>query len=271
MAEKKQITAERAGTVNKTRAKRNIGNLLFYTSAFLVAFLLLICMLGGIFYFIVKNNINGITERHRSVLKEIPIIKNAVGEDTGYDDDIEQLSNYELKQLYRELLKKHEDLQASNEEARESIEKLREANKEYLDLVNEYKSKEDKLNEDREKLQEDKKKFQQAVAENDRDAFIEFFEGMDQQTAQEIYEKVLKEREADAKKRELADIISGMEPESAADIIAELGRGNTDTIISILTGMSKESVALVLEQTEPALASEIILKLSALYLGEDNR
>ena len=44
-----------------------------------------------------------------------------------------------------------------------------------------------------------------------------------------------------------------------------------DTIMSILTNMGKESVALILEQTEPALASEIILKLSALYLGEDNR
>ena len=109
-------------------------------------------------------------------------------------------------------MKKHEELQASNEEARENIEKLREANNEYLNLVNEYKIKEDKLNEDREKLQEDMKKLQQAVAEGNKDVFMEFFERMDQQAAQEIYEKVLRERSGQKKK--LADIVSGMEPES---------------------------------------------------------
>lgn len=268
MAAKRNKKTEQASAPGKAKTTRRGENLFFYTSAFLFALLILIGMLGGLFYLIVKNNVNGITERHRSVLKVIPIIKNAVGEDTEDIDGIDYLSSYELKQRYRELLKKHEELSASYEDAQETIQNLQEANRKYLDLFNEYKSKEDKLNKDREKLQEDTEKFQQAVAENNIDAFIEFFEGMDQQLAQEVYEKVLKERELTVKKKELADILSGMEPESAARIISELGSRHMETVVSILASMNKESAAAILEQIEPAMASEIILRLSEMYLGE---
>ncbi len=256
---------------NDTKSKKKKGaGMVFYSFAFFIALVLLVTILGGIFYFIVRYNINGITDRHSSILAEIPVIGNAVPEEQDDDEEnIQYLSSYEVRQRYKKLREDYEKLRESYNTSQENLQKIKEANAGYLDRIEEYEKKEQELADSIKQFNEQKKKFESVVAMQDTDAYQDFYEKMNPETAKQVYSEIVKADEISKKEKEFADYYSGMEPDSAAKILSELGSSNMDKIVAILSNMDKKKASLILEEMDAGLASDITLKLFEIYFMEE--
>lgn len=94
----------------------------------------------------------------------------------------------------------------------------------------------------------------------DADTYIEWYESIDPEAAEEIYRQVIASREANNEIKELAITYAEMEPANAADILQTMS-GDLDTVALILKNMSSSDKAEIMAEMEPEFAANITKKL----------
>lgn len=94
----------------------------------------------------------------------------------------------------------------------------------------------------------------------DVDTYIDWYESLDAEAAEEIYRQVVGQQVANTQIQELATTYADMDPQAAAEILQTMS-GNLDTVAKIMDNMSSSDKAEILAEMEPEFAANITKKL----------
>ncbi len=262
--------AENPRSQNSGKKGRGV---LFTLLTFLTVIVVLAAVFGGVFYFVIHNNVHGLADRYRSSIQNIPIAKLALPK-AADPLDPKNMTAEEIKKKYVEFRSENTSL---TKQLADRNTKLSEAQK--------YKSDLDKMKQESEKQQQDvkdrqavldqkelelkalKKTLDELTAAGNKEAFKTYFESVDPENAKLIYAEVAKQLQADVNTKKFAQIYAAMDAAAASKIFEQLGTSQMDMIAQTLQAMSKENSSAILASMTPAFAAQLTKKLDALYKG----
>lgn len=252
--------------------KEKKSGLLFGLFAFLVSLIIIAGILGGAFYLVIHNNVNGLGERYRNSIQRIPIVKLALPK-VADPEDPKYLTDNEIKAKYQQLRKDKDELTKQLDEANKKIAELQKAKAdidklkaENDQIKSDMQSQKNQFDQQKKQLADDKKKLDQLAAGSDKTGFKEFFEKMEPETAKQMYNQILQEQKASDDEKKFAQLYETMDPSAAAAIFEQMGNSKIDLVVNILKNMKKEASAQILAQMTPAYASNVTEKLSKIYI-----
>lgn len=258
----------------RPKEKKKMNDIVYGLLAFLVATAIMLVVLGGTFYIIVKNNVNGIGEKLRPKLTEVPVLRMALPEAPDPDDE-KYMPEDEVRKKYREQQSSIAELQKQLEQQKKvnaELQKFEDDNEKFDAEIesekNSVEAERKQIDADIDQLAKDKQKLDQIVAEGDKEGFKAYFENIDKETAAKLYEEIMKEEKTDNEAVQFAKMYEIMEPDAAAAIFQEMGTSKMDTILDIIRNMKKEVVAQILTEMKPDFASQITEKLAEQHFGK---
>ncbi len=267
---KKGIVQTKDGSPDNGSGSKN-KSLLFTLLTFFIALFIVGIILGGAFYLIIHNNVNGLAERYRQPIQNIPLVRLALP--AAVDPlDPRNMTDEEIAEKYTEYRKQNDELNRLLEESEKEQQELQK----YKDEYEQYKAENDKttqelkertasLDERQLKLDELKKQIEQLIANGDKAGLKEYFETVNPELAQQVYAEVVKQQQADENAKKFAQIYETMDASAAAKIFEEMGNVKIDMVAETLRNMKKENLAEILAEMTPAFASKITEKLDELY------
>lgn len=94
----------------------------------------------------------------------------------------------------------------------------------------------------------------------DTDIYIEWYNELDAEHAEEIYREIVQSRQADQEIRDLASAYESMKPDDAAKILESMSN-DLDTVALIMNNMSTEGRGKILAAMSPEFAANVTKKL----------
>ena len=248
---------------NKEKKKENDGEgngskilSFFFVILIIVVWLAILCAL-------VKLDIGGFgSSMLRPILKDVPVINKILpepseeeleqeAEESGDENKIATLS--QAKEMIEELEKANEKLNESNKSLKEENEDL----KKQVERLQVFET-------GQSDFQKQKEEFYNEIVygENapDADTYIKWYESIDSAYAESIYRQLISDRQSDKEIKDLAKTYESMKPKEAADVLAKMSN-DLDTVARIMTAMSADSRAKIMDQMEPDFAANVTKKL----------
>lgn len=94
----------------------------------------------------------------------------------------------------------------------------------------------------------------------DTDTYIEWYNQLDAEHAEEIYREIIEARQADQEILDLAAAYESMDPKKAAKILENM-KNDLDTVALIMNNMSTEARGKILAEMSPEFAASVTKKL----------
>ncbi len=258
---------------NGVKSKKNEKGGFLSLVTILLVITVIIAIFGGVFYFIIANNIGGVTEKNYASIKSIPILNRAL---PGPPDPLNPIymTNEEIRSQYIVYQSENADLNKQLEEAESQIAEYRAFKDDYDVLVQEVQAQKENLDareariRERELLQQELQlDIDKLITEGDTASFVAFFEKLDPENAALIYESVMKKEQIDAEIKKFAQIYAEMKSDAAATIFEQLGNSQIDMIAGTLKAMNRTSASKILESMTPSFAAKVTERLDELYKG----
>ena len=244
---------------NKESEGESIGSKIlsfFFVILIVVVWIAILCAL-------VKLDIGGFgSSVLRPILKDVPVVNKILPEpseeelmkEAEEDDDSNKIATLsQAKEMIEELQNANGDLTASNK-------KLKEENEDLKKQVERLQVFEDTQSD----FQKEKEEFYNQIVygENapDADTYIKWYESIDSAYAESIYRQLILNQKADSDIKDLAKTYQSMKPAEAAKVLAEM-KNDLDTVARIMSAMSADSRAKIMDQMDPDLAANITKKL----------
>lgn len=256
----------------QTGVKKEKGTVLTIVTFFSVI-LIIALIFGASFYFVIHNNVNGLGERYRKTLQNVPLARHALPSvpdplDPKYMTDKEikdkyaeyRIANEELKTQVKDITKKLEELQKFKDEYDT---KKAENDKAAQDI----KDRQSALDGKQTQLDELKKNIDQLIANGDKAGLKQYFESVSPDIAKEVYSEVVKQQQIDENTKKFAQVYEAMDASAAAQIFEQLGNSKIDLVAQTLKIMKKDTAAAILAAMTPVFASKVTEKLDALFKG----
>jgi flagellar motility protein MotE (MotC chaperone) len=121
------------------------------------------------------------------------------------------------------------------------------------------------LLQEKQQLESDRKKFSEDIADAKKADFKAYFELIDKETAQQLYEEILQAEKADKETKEYVSFYENMDAENAAKIFDEMVASKMDLIVKIFKYMNKEQAAEILASMDTGNAAKVSDILSKEY------
>lgn len=266
MAEKDRQTVQTPEPIKNDQTEKP-GGCLHSIITVLLALLVVAVVSAGVFYFFVKNNINGIADTLRPQIRNYPVLKYLMPKDMPeYDpDDPKYLTDKQILDKYIEYRERVKNLDESLALANSTIEEMKRDNQGLVEAeaaLEENKRILEAIDIEKEALEQDKKMLAELISRGDKEGFKEYFQKVDKATAETIYAEIMKEFAIDEEKAALAKPFSTMDPQRAANMLSELYVQDTETLLDILEGMESKIMAPILERMDVKIAAGIYKMLS---------
>ncbi|MDP4092148.1 MAG: DUF615 domain-containing protein [Bacillota bacterium] len=274
MAKEKQDTSQVSQASQSPKpqgSEKKKNGLMFGLLAFLTAVAVMAVVIGGAFYIVLHNNVNGLADKYGKSLKNVPVLswmlpKSAKASTPA--DDLKNLTESELRSKYTELKNSNDTLTKQLADANKKITDLQKTNDNLSKSVSEIdKTKADYINKAKQ-LDTLKKQIDQLIAKGDTAGFKSYFDQVDPQDAQKIYAQIVQNQQVDAQTTNFAKIYSAMAPSSAAQILEQMGTSKMDLVVKILQNMSKNATSQVLAAMTPSFAATVSDKLSKAMISQ---
>ena len=254
----------------KQKKEDKHNDFLLGLSAFLVATSIMAILVIIAFYIVIHNNYNGLGEKYRNSIQNIPILNLALP-DIPSNASLADMTFNQLKDKCIEYERKSQELSQSLDSANKTISDLQK----YKDLVDKAQSDSDNaiknLQYQQEQVDEAKKKLDDLqnnidslIAKGDQAGFKAYFEQIDNQTAKSLYEQVLKAQQLSSDTQKFISMYNAMDAKPAAKILEQLGDSKLNLVVDILKNMNKDKSAEILAKMSPSYASKVTDKLSKL-------
>lgn len=260
-------------TSQGSEKQKGRNGILFTLLALVTAIVIMAAVLGGAFYIVVHNNINGIGEAYRPQINKIPILRMALpkAEDP---DDPKNLTEGELKDKYNELRKIRTQLTEQLEQASKKIDEL-----------NSFKADTEKNQAELERKKADleaqaaaieaknkemlavEKSLNEMIAAGDKEGFRQYFEQVNKEQAAQIYAELVKEQKLDEDTKKFAQRYESMDAKAAAEIFEKMGSSKLELIAKTLHAMKKEAAAEIMAAMTPEFAAKVTEKLHKIFTG----
>lgn len=264
---KKVVNPKTQGSGQKGRG------VLFTFLALLTVIVVIAAVFGGVFYFVIHNNVNGLADKYRASIQNMPVIRLALP--VASDPlDPKNMTDSEIKGKYAEFRSENTGLKKQLEDTNSKLSEYQKYKDDYNTLkqdtekqLQDVKDRQAALDQKDLELKDLKRKLDELTAAGNREAFKAYFDSMDPENAKLIYAEVAKRLQADANTKKFAQIYAAMDASAAAKIFEQLGSSKIDMIAQTLQAMSKENSSAILASMTPAFAATITEKLDALYKG----
>ncbi len=226
-------------------------------SAILIMVLIIISFLSTM-ALLIKCDVGGFgSEVLRPVFKDVPIINKILPDAS--DEEVAKESDYPystLSEALDQIKIMDEEINAKDAEILSLNDKIAELTKE-VDQLTVYKT-------EQEEFEKKKNEFYDEIVYGDSapdaDTYIEWYNQIDSERAEQIYADMIAARQADQEILELAATYENMKAKNAADILQSM-KNDMDTVALIMNNMSAEKRADVLAAMEPEFAASITKKL----------
>ncbi|MBQ8914226.1 MAG: hypothetical protein IJ054_09325 [Lachnospiraceae bacterium] len=224
----------------------------------IVIMILIILLFLTLMALLIKCDVGGFgSEVLRPVFKDIPIINKILPDAS--DEEVAKESDYPystLSEALDQIKIMDEQLNAKDAEILGLNDKVAELTGE-VEQLSTYKT-------EQEDFEAKKNQFYDEIVYGDyapdADTYIEWYNEISPERAEEIYESMILARQADDEILELAKTYEEMKAKNAADILQTM-KNDTDTVALIMNNMSAEKRADVLAAMEPDFAASITKKL----------
>lgn len=217
--------------------------------------ILLVVIWAGIFCLIVKLDIGGLGSNVMApILKDIPVIKYILPKNSITEsEDLESYYGYSsLEDAVNQIKTMEKQL--------EELTNLKSTNAEQIAALSDEVKRLKTFEDNQVEFQRIKTDFYEQVVYSDKgpgpEAFIEYFEGMDPETAEYIYRQVIVEEEVSKEVQDYATAYSEMKPKQAAGIF-EAMTDNLALAAKILGAMTSEERGKILGVMDPEVAAKI--------------
>lgn len=237
-----------------------------------ILLLVVIALLIGIPALTIKFNIVGIGEKSRPLLEDIPYVQQILPPKPDPDDP-KYMNKQELIERYLSYKQEYEKANQRANDLKSQLDTL-------TDIQNEYqKFQEDKqqleqekaqLQQERELLEQDVNNFHNDIKNEKKTDFRAYYEKLNKETAQRLYEEILKEEKVNKEVKEYVSYYEKMDPENAAEILEAMGSAKIDLIVSIIKAMNKETAAQILASMDATFAARVTDRLSGEYPINEN-
>lgn len=228
----------------------------FFVILIIVVWLAILCAL-------VKLDVGGFgSTMLRPILKDVPVVNKILpeptdeqlekeAEESGDENKIATLS--QAKEMIAELEKANEELNATNKTLKEENEDL----KKQVERLQVFESSQSEF-------QKQKEEFYNEIVygENapDADTYIKWYESIDSAYAESIYRQLITDRQSDKEIKDLAKTYQSMKPKEAAEVLNKMSN-DLDTVARIMSAMSADSRAKIMDQMDPDFAANVTKKL----------
>ena len=224
----------------------------------IVIMILIILLFLTLMALLIKCDVGGFgSEVLRPVFKDIPIINKILPDAS--DEEVAKESDYPystLSEALDQIKIMDEQLNAKDAEILGLNDKVAELTGE-VEQLSTYKT-------EQEDFEAKKNQFYDEIVYGDyapdADTYIEWYNEISPERAEEIYESMILARQADDEILERAKTYEEMKAKNAADILQTM-KNDTDTVALIMNNMSAEKRADVLAAMEPDFAASITKKL----------
>lgn len=225
--------------------------------------ILIIVVWVAIFAALIKLDVGGFgSTMLRPVLKDVPVINMILPEPS--EEELEKEAEENSDENKIATLSQAKDmiaqLEAENSKLNENNKSLKEQNADLQKQVDRLKVFEDNQNQ----FQQEKEQFYSQIVygENapDADTYIKWYESIDPAYAESIYRQLLSNKQSDSEMKDLAKTYSNMKPKEAATVLEKMSN-DLDTVARILSAMSADSRAKIMDQMDPAFAANVTKKL----------
>ncbi len=253
---------------NKPNDSKGMNKFLFGFTAFLVATAIMVSILGGCFYYVIHNNINGLAERYRPEIGSIPFLAWMLPEQPEIKDP-KLMTETQLREKYTEYTAKISELTKQLEEANKKIAELQS----FKDSVDKATAESAKMKKDAEDqkviLEAEKKRLNELkttidglIVNGDTQGFKTYFEQVDSETAKKLYEEIIKKLQSSVNEIKFAQIYENMDPSAAAKIFEQMGDAKIALVVETLKNMKKEISSEILASMGQTYAAKVTEKLS---------
>lgn len=271
MAEKEKQAEQPQGKEHNNQSEKP-GGCLHSIIVVLLAFLVVALVSAGVFYFVAKNNINGVADSLKPHIKSYPILKVFLPKDLeGYDpEDPKYLSDKQILEKYEEYREKVSNLNESLNEANRTIENMKAEGQSVADLeaiIEENRLLLQSIEDEKVALEAERKVLAELITRGDPEGFKNYFQKVDKATAEAAYTEIMKELAVSEEKKALAKPFSAMNPQGAANMLTELFSKDKEALLDIFEGMEPKIMAPILERMDSKIAAEIYGLLSDRRLG----
>ena len=224
----------------------------------IVIMILIILLFLTLMALLIKCDVGGFgSEVLRPVFKDVPVINKILPDAS--DEEIAKESDYpynNFSEALDQIKVMDEQLNSKDAEILALNDKVAELQSE-VDQLSVYKT-------EQEDFEAKKNEFYDEIVYGDSapdaDTYIEWYNEISPERAEEIYESMISARQADSEILELASTYENMKAKNAADILQSM-KNDLDTVALIMNNMSAEKRADVLAAMEPEFAASITKKL----------
>ncbi|MDR2938901.1 MAG: hypothetical protein LBV08_01130 [Clostridiales bacterium] len=218
----------------------------------LILFILFLGLIAAVF----SLNLFNVREKALYPLaKNIPIVKNLLPEEGG-GSEYDGLSKENLIEMVKNL---EGEIAQANEDYVALQERFNDRGGEIVNLQR-YKDQIDQFN-------SDKSMFDEAVANNDQKAFIQFYENMFPENAEELYKEAVSSVQNDKDLKKYANTFSSMDEGSAAEILEKLMGSDIELVVTIFKSVDTDTGAAILAQMDTDNAANIARRIAPVSEG----
>lgn len=157
-----------------------------------------------------------------------------------------------------ELLTQIDDLESQVEKLEEELASEQDKNELYARQISQMKP----LVDEQLEFKEEKEEFDTMIAENDPDAYQNFYESIYPETAEEIYRSIVTKENLDDTVNDYISTFSSMDESDAADILDVMSSTDLDLVVSILSNMSPDKSGAILSEMETDTAAKIAKRMA---------
>lgn len=257
---------------SQSTAKKGRG-ILFTLLTFFTVIAVIAVVFGGVFYFIIHNNINGLAEKYRPTLQNIPLTRLALPA-VADPLDPQYMTAADIKRKYAEFRNENAALKKELAAANTKLDEYQGYKDDYdnqkqdIDKkLQDIKDREAAIDQKDLQLKELKKKIDELTANGDKAAFRAYYETLDPENAKLLYAEIVKEQQVDANTKKFAQVYAAMDAAAAAQIFEKLGSSKIDMTAVTLKAMSKENSSAILASMTSDFAAKVTEKLNELYKG----
>ena len=263
----KKVKQVKAKKTKEQSAEKSGGGFLFAAVSLISALLVIVAVLAGFIFFVVKMNVLGVADTYRDSIAQTPILNMALPKEEKSDPS--EMTVEELTALYNATLAENDGLKQEMDGANKRIEELSQAKSEFdaQIMINNEKTvqlQQQLMEYEANKKQLDELKYdlERIIATGDKDAFAEYFARVSPEVAQEIYAQIIQEQKSNDEKRQFIKLFESLETKASAEIIETLGTARIDFITDTLSAVKKDIAAEIIANLTPELAASVALRLS---------
>ncbi len=193
----------------------------------------------------------------RPVLKDVPVINKILP--SASEDELVGESDYNYSTL-SQALARIKELETENVNYATQVEELNTTVSDQSSEIERLKVFEDNQT----AFQQSKDNFYNEIVYGENapsaDTYIEWYNQIDQESAERIYSEIMENKKANSEITELAKSYAAMKPAQAADILEKMDN-DLDTVASILNSMSAEDRGDILGSMNAQFAASVTKKL----------